>query len=65
MGVARQLIDWCDKKFNDALHEEDDRKGMQKAIVSGTVEGFMDAAIVMYIPVLIACFVYKNQANKK
>jgi hypothetical protein len=65
MGVARQLIKWCDKKFNDALHEEDDRKGMQKAFASGAVEGIMDAAIVMYIPVLIACFVYKNQVDKK
>ena len=65
MGVARGLINWCDKTFGEALHEEDDRKGMRKAVASGAVEGFMDAAIVMYIPVLIACFVYKNQSTKK
>ena len=65
MGVVRGLINWCDNKFNEALHEEDDRKAAGKASASGFVEGFMDAAVVMYIPVLIACIVYKNKAEKK
>ena len=65
MGVARGLIKWCDKTFKDALHEEDERKAYGKAFASGAVEGIMDAAIVMYIPVLIACCVWKDKANKK
>lgn len=65
MGVARSLINWCDTKFNEALHEEDDRKAGKKAFASGAVEGFMDAAIVMYVPVLIACYVWQYKANKK
>ena len=65
MGVARCLIDWCDTKFNEALHEEDDRKAGKTAFASGAVEGFMDAAIVMYVPVLIACYVWQYKANKK
>lgn len=65
MGIARNLINWCDNKFDEALHEKDDHKAAAKASVSGFVEGVMDAAVVMYIPVLIACWVYKNKAEKK
>lgn len=65
MSVARALINWCDTKFNEALHEEDDHKADRKAFASGVVEGFVDAAIVMYVPVLIACYYYKNKAAGK
>ena len=65
MGIARSLINWCDTKFNEALHEEDDRKAARKAVASGAVEGFMDAAVLMYIPVVIACYVWQSKANKK
>lgn len=63
--IARSMIEWCDTKFKEALHEEDDRKANKKAFASGAVEGFMDAAIVMYVPVLIACYVWQYKANKK
>lgn len=65
MGITRKLIDWCDKQFNDALDEVDDRKATHKAMSSGFVEGLVDGAVVMYIPVLIACFVYKHKLDKK
>jgi hypothetical protein len=65
MGVTRALINWCDTKFEEALHEEDGRKAGNKAFASGVVEGFMDAAVLMYIPVVIACYVWQNKANKK
>lgn len=65
MGVTRKLIEWCDTKFNEALEEEDERKAYGKAITSGAVEGFMDAAVIMYIPVLIACYIWQGKANKK
>ena len=64
MGITRQLLNWCDKKFENALHEPDDRKSMRDASISGFVEGFVDGAIIMYVPVLIACCVYKHKANK-
>lgn len=63
-GLTRTLIDWCDTKFEEALHEEDDRKATRKAILSGAVEGFMDAAILMYVPVVIGCYVYKAKLKK-
>lgn len=65
MEVTRRLINWCDAKFNEALDEKDDRKASVKAFTSGAVEGFMDAAIVMYVPVLIMCHYYMNKAAKK
>ena len=65
MTIARSLINWCDEKFNEALHEEDERKANRKAFASGCVEGFMDTAIVLYIPVLIAAYVWQAKATKK
>ena len=65
MGVARKLIDWCDKTFDEALCEQDERKAYKKSLASGVVEGFMDAAIMMYIPVVIACYIWQDKANKK
>lgn len=65
MGVTRTLIEWCDTRFEEALHEEDDRKAGRKAFASGAVEGFMDVAVVLYIPVLIACYVWQAKATKK
>lgn len=65
MRITRSLIDWCDAKFGEALREEDERKGNQKAFLSGAVEGFADAAIIMYIPVLISCYIWKSKALKK
>lgn len=65
MGVTRMLIDWCDTKFEEALDENDGRKAGKKAFASGFVEGFMDAAIVMYIPVVIACTIWQHKATKK
>ena len=65
MGIARSVIKWCDNKFNEALYEEDERKAGKKAFASGAVEGFVDAAVIMYIPLVIACYVWQNKADKK
>ena len=65
MNVTRTLINRCDTKFNEALQEEDDRKADAKAFTSGAVEGFMDVAIVLYVPMLIACYYYKSKAAGK
>ena len=65
MGIARSLINWCDNKFEEAIREPDERKAGNKAFASGAVEGFMDAAILLYVPVVIACYVYQAKLNKK
>ena len=64
MGVTRKLINWCDNKFEEALYEEDNREAGKKAFVSGFVEGFADAAIVLYVPVVIACSIWRYKATK-
>lgn len=61
MEVTKRLIKWCDKKYTEAI---DDNNG-RKAFVSGAVEGFMDAAIVLYIPMTILCAIWRHEANKK
>ena len=65
MGIMRSIIDWCDNKLEEALEETNERKAYRKAIVSGALEGACDAAVIMYVPVLIACYVYKAQLDKK
>ena len=65
MGIMRGIIDWCDNKMNEAIDEVDDPKAMRKAGLAGFVEGFCDGAIIMYVPVVIACFVYQKQLSKK
>lgn len=63
--IMRTVIDWCDKKMDEAFEEVDDRKGLNKAALSGAVEGFCDGALLMYVPLVIACFVYQAKLNKK
>jgi hypothetical protein len=63
--IMRSIIEWCDNKLEEAIDEVDERKGMRKAAASGAVEGFCDAAIVMYVPVVIACWIYQSKLNKK
>lgn len=63
--IMRSIIDWCDNKMNEAFEEEDDRKGLSKAAISGAVEGFCDGALLMYVPLVIACFVYQATLAKK
>lgn len=63
--IMRGIIEWCDKKMEEAFDEDDDRKAFGKAAASGAVEGFCDAAIIMYVPVVIACWIYQSKLAKK
>ena len=65
MGVMRSIIEWCDNKLDQAFEETDERKAYGKATMSGFVEGACDAAVILYVPVLIACYVYKAKLDKK
>lgn len=49
----------------DNIDMENDKHPLLKAFGCGAVEGYMDAAIVMYIPVLISAFYWKHKANNK
>jgi hypothetical protein len=65
MGIMRNIIEWCDNKMNQAYEEDDERRAYGKAFLSGAVEGACDAAVLMYVPVLIACYVYKAKLEKQ
>lgn len=64
MAITRKMINWCDKKMDEAM-KPDEPNAHGKAFASGFVEGAMDAAIVLYVPVLIACYVWQYKATKK
>ena len=61
MGITRKIIGWCDKKFAEALAEGNDKK----AFSSGFVEGLVDGAVLMYVPVTIACYIWMKKALDK
>lgn len=63
--IMRSVIDWCDKKFEESLEEVDDRKSAKKVALSGFIEGLGDGAIIMYVPLVIACFVYQAKLKDK
>ena len=61
MGITRKIIGWCDKKFAESLAEDN----VKKVFLSGFVEGLVDGAVLMYIPVTIACHIWKKKALDK
>ena len=61
MGVTRRLVEISDRKYKEALVEN---KG-GKAVLSGAIEGFMDAAIVMYVPICAAVWIAGIKSAKK
>lgn len=60
-SVTRKLIDWCDTKFEEAVRDNSGRK----AFMSGAIEGAMDAAVIMYVPLVIGCYIWRHKATKK
>ena len=45
--MVREILKWCDDKFEEALVEEDETKGLAKAAQSGAVEGFIDGLAIV------------------
>lgn len=61
--LARKMLDWADKKFDEA-NNENEKHPSRKAVVSGAVEGFIDGAIIAY-PILVAsCYYWRKKAEK-
>lgn len=60
-GLSRNILNWCDKKFEEGCEEDN----LKKVNVSGFVEGLVDGAVLMYVPLVIACFIWKKKATKK
>ena len=46
--IAKEILKWSEKKFDEALNLElDDKAAYKKAFVSGAVEGLVDAAVII------------------
>lgn len=61
MGITRKLLELSDRKFEEACNEN--KSG--KTFLSGVIEGFMDGAVLMYVPVLIAIGIAHHKNTKK
>lgn len=64
-GLTRSLLDWTDKKYKEAMDSTDEREAMQKASISGFVEGLVDGAVLAYPFLMVACFVYQHKLKNK
>ena len=45
--LARTVLEWVDKKQQEAMEEENMGKAMGKAFINGAVEGLVDGAVVI------------------
>lgn len=65
MNLMRKIIDWRDETYIDAVHNPDDPKARRKANLAAFIEGAGDGAVLMYVPVVIACYIWQHKATKK
>lgn len=45
--LARTVLEWVDKKQQEAMEEENMGKAMGKCFINGAVEGLVDGAVVI------------------
>ena len=45
--IARSILDFADKKFNEAVKEDDPAVSARKAFTSGVVEGAVDMLMIV------------------
>ena len=62
--ITKQILDLSEEKI-DEIDVEKDKHPYLKAFGIGAIEGAIDSAVLMYIPVLIACFIWKHRALNK
>lgn len=57
MSIARNILKWTDKKFDEVCYEDVKHPGA-KAFGLGMIEGFVDGAIIAY-PVVVGMAICK------
>ena len=62
--LTERLLDWNNEKF-DEIDATKDKHPNLKAAGTGAVKGYIDAAVIMYIPALILVYYWKHKATKK
>ena len=63
MTLVKKVLNKTDEVFNNI--DENDKHPMVKAFGCGAVDGFIDAAVLMYIPLVIGCTYWRRRATKK
>ena len=63
-SIVKRLLDWNEEKI-DEIDVTEDKHPYLKAWGHGAIDGFVDAAVIWYIPVLIAAYYWKHKAEKK
>lgn len=67
VDITRNILKWCDKKFDESLTEPNKSKSGAKAFMSGAVEGLVDGlvmgTVVTTVAGVIVCTV--NAITKK
>ena len=63
-SIVKKVLDWNEEKI-DEIDVTEDKHPYLKAFGHGAIDGFVDAAVLMYIPVLIAAYYWKRKAEQK
>lgn len=52
--ITKKIFDWSDKKYEEAF-KPGTKHPIRKAVVSGSVEGFIDGVVLSYPILLVGC----------
>lgn len=63
-SITRKILDWTDKKFDEALDENEKHPAL-KAGVSCFVSGLIDGAVIAYPILVFGCYYWRKKAEKK
>lgn len=62
--LVKKILDWTEEETTN-LDPTNDSKACIKAFGLGAIEGLIEGAVLMYVPVLIAAYSWKRKATKK
>ena len=61
--LVKKILDWTEEETTNLDHENDS-KAYLKAFGLRAIEGLIEGAVLMYVPVLIAAYSWKRKATK-
>lgn len=63
-SIIHKVLDWTDDKMNQ-LDPETDKHAYAKSFGLGCIDGFIDSAVIWYLPLIVLCYYWKGKAEKK
>lgn len=63
-SMVKKVLDWNEKKI-DEIDVTKDKHPYLKAWGHGAIEGFVDSAVIWYIPLLMTAYYWKRKAEEK